>query len=181
MLAPLQGWLDREVLGVFRVAAATASGVAMQIDNSQNTGPLNPSPYANSFGYAVAASPSQTITQSGTTPFAVTSVVNQMELGYLLQPVSANGPALLSILSQVYDESVPAGATAAILPPKQGAFIGTDQFGTSVKFDGTVALGTVCGINAGQVRVLVAGDAPRLKFMGKVVQRTLSLATFQIL
>jgi len=172
MLAPLQGWLDREVMGVFRVATAMASGVAVSIDNSQNTGPLNPSPYSNSFGFAVAAT-------------IASASAGSKELGYVLQPVTTNGPALLSILSQVYDESVPANATTAILPPKQGALIGTDQYVTgagtgAIKFDGTVALGALCGINAGLVRVKQAADEPRLQFMGKVVQRLLPLATFQI-
>ena len=153
-------------MGVFRFSAVTASGIAVSIDNSQNTGPLNPSPYANSFGYATAAS----ITTAGS-----------KELGYVLQPVSANGPALLSILSQVYDESVPVGATAAVLPPKAGALIGTDQYDTSVKFDGTLALGALLGIAAGIIRSKQAGDVARLQFMGKVVQRTLPLATMQIL
>lgn len=172
MLAPLQGWLDREVMGVFRVATAMASGIVVSIDNSQNSGPLNPTPYSNSFGFATAA----TIANTN---------AGAKELGYVLQPVSTNGPSLLSILSQVYDESVPANATTAILPPKQGALIGTDQYPTgastgAIKFDGTVALGALCGVNAGLIRVAQAGDQQRFQFMGKVVQRTLPLATFQI-
>lgn len=185
MLAPLQGWLDREVVGVFKVAVAMASGLAVVIDNSANTAPLNPSPYANSFGQVKAASPAQTITQSGTTPFAVTAVVDARETGWLLQPVTASGPSLLSVLSQVYDESVAAGGTAAVLPSKAGALIGTDQYvtagGAAIKFDGTVALGAICGINNGQPRLVQAGDAGRLQFMGKVSQRLLALATFQII
>lgn len=170
MLAPLSGWVDREVYGVFKVATATAAGLAVQID-ATNTAPLSVSLYGNSFGSVVPAS----IVNAG-----------DMELGYLLQPVTATGPTLLNVLSQVYDESIAAGGTAAILPPKQGALIGTDQFATgaatgAIKFDNTVTLGTLCGIASGTIRVKQAGDVARLKFLGQVAQRNLTLAAFQII
>ena len=181
MLALLAGWMEKDIFGSFKVAAATSSGLAMKIDSSDAT-PLSPSPYGNSFGSLVVASPGQTFTQSGTTPFAVTAVQTDRELGWLLQPVSTNGPALLNILAEVYDESVAAGGTAALALSRAGSLIATDQLGASIVFDGSVTLGTICGINAGKPRVLVAGDAPRLKFMGKVVQRgTITMGTFQIL
>lgn len=185
MLALLAGFMEKEIFGSFTVASATASGLAMAIQNSDNS-PLNPSPYGNFFGTIAPATVTQTFVQSGTTPFAVTEVsVSGREAGWLLQPVTSSGPALLNILAEVYDESVAAGGVAALALSKSGALIATDQYSTgtgAISFGGAVALGTTCGINAGQPRVLQAGDAPRLIFMGKVVQRgTITMATFQII
>ena len=172
MLSPLLGWNDREVIGIHKVNSVTAAGVAVQI-NSATLGPITgTSPYATVFGDVIPAS---------------ITVQNDRELGYLLQPVSATGPALLSILSQIYDESVPAGATAAILPSKAGAYIASDQFVNTggsaagqILLDGTVTPGTLCGIANGLFRTKLAGDIARVKFLGKVVQRQNTLAAFQI-
>lgn len=183
MLALVQGFAEKDISGTYTVAAATASGLAMSLDAS-NTAPNNPTPYGNSYGSVIAASPALTITQSGTTPFAVTNVVADRELGWLLQPASSSGPTLLNILTQVYDESVAAGNTCALALSKAGNIIGSDQYstGTGAITPGTTALNTICGINAGQPRVQQAGDAARLKYQGKMVTRgNITLALFQIL
>ena len=183
MLSPLAGWVDRELLGVFTVATALPSGTAVDI-SSADTSPLTPSPYGNSFGTVVAATSSEAFVQSGTTPFAVTDVGLGRPLGWLLQPVNSTGPSLLEIMTQVYDENILQGGTAAVLPAKAGAFIATDQFSSgtgAVKFDGTVPLGTQLGVNAGLLRVRQAGDTPIGKFVGQVVQRNTACAAFQIL
>jgi hypothetical protein len=183
MLSPLAGFQEREILGVFKVATAMASGLAVGID-STNTAPLNPSPYGNSFGSVVVASPAVTFTQSGTTPFAVSSISHTREIGYLLQPVTTNGPSLLSVLSQVYDESVAAGNTAAVLLAKAGGIIATDQYltttGQAIKFDGSVSLGAVCSIVNGVTQLQTGAQASRSIFLGKIVQRNLPLGVFQI-
>lgn len=182
--SPLHGFLEREHMGMFPVKTALASGLAVEIDNT-NTAPLSGGVYGAVYGNVVAATPTQTITQSGTTPFAVTGVVNGRELGWLMQPVTTSGPSLLNVLTQVYDESVAVNSNPVVCLSKTGALIATDEYVASgtgaVKFDGTTAIATICGINAGQPRVLQAGDAPRLKFLGKVVQRNLTCAAFQIL
>lgn len=180
MFSPLHGYLEREHVGMFAVNTALASGLAVEIDPS-NTAPLSGGVYGAVYGNVVVASPGQTITQSGTTPFAVTAVSSTRELGWLMQPVTSTGPSLLNILSQTYDESLKQGSNPVVVMSKAGAFICTDQLDASIVFNGTVNLGTVCGIHNGQPRVLVAGDAPRLKFLGKVVQRSLTCAAFQIL
>lgn len=170
MLSPFLGFTERDIIGVYAVAAATASGVVVSQD-ATDTSPLSPTPYGNQFGHVVAAS-------------ITTSPAGQRELGFLLQPVTTSGPTLLSILAQVYDESIPAGAVAAVLFAKTGCQVATDQYlasGTGkIAFDGSVALGTACGINAGLYRVTQAGDANRALFMGAVNQRGSEIAVFQI-
>lgn len=183
MFSPLHGFLEREHMGMFSVNTALASGLAVEIDTTNNN-PLSGSIYGAVYGNVVAASPAQTITQSGTTPFAVTNVVNGRELGWLMQPVTASGPSLLNVLTQVYDESVAVKSNPVVCLSKTGALIATDQFVASGTGQITFANGTVgsiCGINAGQPRIQQAGDAPRLKLLGKVVQRGLTCAAFQIL
>jgi len=183
VLSPLAGFQEREILGVYKVAAAMASGLAVGID-STNTAPLNPSPYGNSFGSVTVASPVITVTQSGTTPFAVSGISETREIGYLLQPVTTSGPSILSVLSQVYDESVAAGNTAAVLLAKSGGLIATDQYltttGNAIKFDGSVTLGVACSIVNGITQLQSGLQATRSTFQGKIVQRNLPLAVFQI-
>lgn len=168
MLSPFLGYTERDIVGVYSVASATASGVAVVADSS-GTAPLSPTPYGNQYGAVVAAS----ITAAGT-----------RELGFLLQPVTTSGPSLLSILAQVYDESIPAGAVAAVLLSKSGAQIATDQFATgtatgAILFDGSVAIDAVCGIASGLFRVKQGGDIARAQFLGAVNQRGSELAVFQ--
>jgi hypothetical protein len=172
MFSPLHGFLERESVGLFTVAAAMNSGLAVDINASDTTPFTNASPYGSVYGTAV--------TYSGTT-----ASNNTRELGWLLTPVSTNGPSLLNILTQVYDESVAAGGTAVVVMSKAGALIATDQFvasgGTAIKLDGTQAPGTIAGIASGQPRLLQGGDVARLKLIGAVVQRGLKLASFEIL
>jgi hypothetical protein len=182
MLSPLAGFIEREILGIFKVNAAMASGIAVGIDATDTT-PLSPSPYGNSFGSVVAASPVVSGT-ADTGTGALTALKLGREIGYLLQPVTATGPSILSVLSQVYDESIAEGNTAAVLLAKAGAMIATDQFQTSgaqaIKFDGTVALGTACSIVSGVTQVQTGLQATRSIFLGKIVQRRLPLGVFQI-
>lgn len=170
MFSPLHGFLEREQMGMFAVNTALASGLAVDIDTT-NTAPLTGSIYGPVYANVVTA----TLT---------TASNNLREIGWLMQPVTASGPSLLNVLTQIYDESVKQGSVAVVVMPKAGALIATDQFlatGTGkIAFDGTVAPGTVCGIAAGQPRVLQAGDQPRLKFLGKVVQRAAACASFQL-
>ena len=171
MFSPLHSFLEREHMGMYKVNFATPSGIAVDVDPT-NTAVLAGSVYGAVYGNVVA--------YSGTT-----ASNNTRELGWLLQPVTATGPSLLNVLTQVYDESVAEGQTAVVCMSKAGALIATDQFVTTgtgaIKFDTSVAAGTICGINAGVVRTLQAGDVPRLKFLGKITQRNLSLGGFQIL
>jgi hypothetical protein len=182
MLSPLHGYLERESVGLFKVASATNSGLAMDISAS-DTSPMTLTTYGENYGTAVPATLTYSFTQSGTTPFAVTGISASRELGWLLQPVSASGPSLLNILVQVYDESVAAGQIAVLVMSKAGALIATDQYlasGTG-HIDFTQAPGTICGIASGQPRILQAGDVPRLKLLGAVSQRGIKLASFQVL
>lgn len=171
MFSPLHSFLEREHMGMYKVNFSTPSGIAVDIDPT-NSAVLAGSVYGAIYGNVVA--------YTGTT-----ASNNTRELGWLLQPVTATGPSLLNVLTQVYDESVAQGQTAVVCMSKAGALIATDQYlatGTgAIKFDGTVAAGTICGISAGAPRALQAGDVPRLKFLGKITQRNLSLAGFQIL
>lgn len=170
MLSPFLGFTERDIIGVYAVNSATASGVIVSLD-ATNSAPLNPTPYGNQFGDVVAAS-------------ITTSPAGQRELGFLLQPVTTNGPSLLSILAQVYDESIPAGAVAAVLFAKTGNQVATDQYVASgtgaISFSGSTALNTPCGIASGLYRVAQAGDVNRALFMGAVNQRGSELAVFQI-
>lgn len=171
MLSPFAGFEGREIFGAFTVANPTQSGLAVAISSTINaSAPLNPNPYGNFYGTLVPAS----VTTSGL----------YKEQGWLLQPVSQTGPSILSILASIYDESVAVGQTAAVVLPVGGKLIATDQYlpsGTgAIVFDGSVTLGTTCGIANGQPRVLQSGDVPRLVFLGKVVQRTVPCAIFQI-
>lgn len=171
MFSPLHSFIEREHMGMYKVNFSTPSGIAVDIDPS-NTAPLAGSVYGAIYGNVVA--------YTGTT-----ASNNTRELGWLLQPVTATGPSLLNVLTMVYDESVAQGQTAVVCMSKAGALIATDQFVTSgtgqILFSGATALGTICGINAGVVRTLQTGDVPRLKFLGKITQRNLSLGGFQIL
>ncbi len=171
MFSPLHGFLERESVGLFKVAAATNAGLAMDI-NGSDTSPFTASnSYAASYGTIVTAS-------------CTTAGNNTRELGWLLTPVTTSGPSLLNVLTKVDDESVAAGNVAVIYLSKAGALIATDQFSTGtgiIHTDGTTAPGTICGIAAGQPRVLQSGDEPRLKLLGLVVQRGLKLCSFQIL
>lgn len=169
MLSPFLGFVQSDIVGVFKAGAVMASGLALMLDTT-DASPLTPSFYGNSFGTVKAAN----ITTAG--------VIR--ETGFLLQPVTTSGPSVFSVLASIYDESVAAGTNAAVLLSKSGAFIASDQYlasGTgAIKFDGTVALETACGINAGMVRTVQAGDASRLVFKGQVTQRNTALAVFQI-
>jgi hypothetical protein len=174
MFSPLHGYLEREFMGMYQVNFATPAGIAVTLD-STNTAPLSGSIYGATYGDVVAAT-----TNTGASTVGYTT----RELGWLLQPVTASGPSLLNILVQVYDESIPQGATAVVCMSKTGALIATDQYETSggqaIKFDGTVALNTACSINAGLVRTVTTDDITRLLFQGKIVQRNLTLASFLV-
>jgi hypothetical protein len=169
MLSPLLGFTERDIVGVFKVASASASGLAMIQDSLTDTSPLSPSPYANSFGSLVAAS--------------ITTALP--EDGYLLQPVTTTGPSVFSILASIYDESVAAGTTAALLLRKSGGFIATDQYvsgsGTGAITVGSTSLNTICGIASGQFRIKQSGDTARAIFKGQVTQRATALAMFAII
>jgi len=159
-------------MGMYKVNFSTPSGIAVDLDPT-NTAVLAGSVYGAIYGNVIA--------YTGTT-----ASNNTRELGWLLQPVTATGPSFLNVMTNVYDESVAQGQTAVVCMSKAGALIATDQYITgagtgAIKFDGTVIPGTICGINAGVVRTLQAGDQPRLKFLGKITQRNLSLGGFQIL
>lgn len=171
MLSPFMGFEGREICGVFTVGAPAQSGLAMVLSAGDTT-PLNPNPYGANFGTVVPAS---IITASG--PYK--------ETGYLLQPVTQDGPSIFSILASIYDESVAQGQTAALVLPVAGKFIATDQYllsGTgAIAFDGSVAVGTTCGIASGQWRTLQTGDVPRAVFYGEVVQNDVPCAVFQII
>lgn len=174
MLSPFLGFVQSDIVGVFKAGAVMASGLALMLDTT-DASPLTPSFYGNSFGTVKAATLTAT---SGPA----------RETGFLLQPVSTNGPSVFSVLASIYDESVAAGTNAAVLLSKSGAMIATDQYATgaatgAIKFDGTVALETACGINAGMARVAqttAPADTVRLVFKGQVTQRNTALAVFQI-
>lgn len=169
MLTPFLGFDERAIVGVHKIAVASSSGIALMQATTDAT-PLTPSPYGNSYGTLTAA----TILTAGPV----------RETGFLLQPVTATGPSVFSILASIYDESVAAGTIAAVLLSKSGAMIATDQYSTgtgAITFAGSVALDAACGYNAGLVRTVQAGDATRAIFKGQVVQRTLPLGIFQII
>lgn len=173
MLSPYLGFEGRDITGVYRITVASASGLALTALAS-DTRPLTPSPYGNSLGSLTAGS--------------VTTAGVVRETGWLLQPVTATGPSVFSVLSSVYDESIAAGQIASVLLSKSGAQVATDQYVAAggagagqILFDGTVALDKTCGIFNGQPRVLQTGDVARLLFKGQVVQRTLPLGIFEII
>lgn len=171
MFTPFLGFSHKDIIGTFAVNSAMQSGLAV-IQNSGATQALTSGVYGNNFGDVVAA----TITSTG----------NLRELGWLLQPVTATGPSVFSVLASIYDESIAAGQNPAVILSKSGAIIATDQYvagsGTgAIKFDGTVALGTACGLNGGQPRVAQSGDVDRLIFMGQVLQRNITCAIFSII
>jgi hypothetical protein len=169
MFTPILGFDERAIVGVYKVASVASSGLAMMALASDTT-PLTPSPYGNSYGTVQPA----TITTAGVL----------RETGWLLQPVTASGPSVFSILASIYDESVPAGTVAGVVLSKSGCQIATDQYATgtgAITFAGSVALDATCGINAGQPRTLQTGDVARLLFKGQVVQRTLPLGLFEII
>ncbi len=169
MLSPLIGFTDREILGVYTVNAAAQSGLALGSvvgDLSVNS----PSPYGNSFG-SVA-------------PVSCTTAGTLRETGWLLQPVTLTGPSVFSVLASIYDESVAAGQTAAMVASVSGKTIATDQYvasGTGAINLSTVAPDTIVGIFNGQPRLLQSGDQPRLQYKGQVLQRTIPCAMFLIL
>lgn len=169
MLSPFLGLNERDILGVYAVAAAMNAGLAVGLSGADTT-PLTPTPYGNSFGTVAAVS--------------CTTTNNLKETGWLLQPVSASGPSIFNFLASIYDESVAAGAIASVVASKAGAQIATDQYlasGTGhIAFDGSVILDTACGIAAGQPRVTQAGDLNRLSFKGQVSQRLTACAIFEI-
>jgi hypothetical protein len=172
MFSPLHGFLERELMGMFKVNFSTPAGIAVDVDPT-NTAPLSGSVYG--------AIHSNVVAYTGTT-----ASNNLRELGWILQPVTATGPSILNIMTMVYDESVAQGQTCVVVPSKAGALIATDQYLTSgtgfIDFSGSHGVpGAICGINAGVVRLLQTGDVPRLKLLGKFTQRNLSLAGFQIL
>lgn len=169
MLTPFLGFEGRAIAGVFTVNAAAQSGLAMSVagDNSSNTTGV----YGNNFG---SVSPATIIT-SGTI----------RETGYLLQPVTATGPSIFSVLASIYDESVAAGTVASIVLSQSGNIIATDQYVASgtgaIAFAGTVLPGAALGLINGQPRVLQSGDVARGIFMGQVLQRTIPCLVMQII
>lgn len=173
MLTPYLGLEGRDILGVYKIAAAANSGLALQMVTSDAT-PLTPSPYGR---------------QSGTLgPATVTTASGKKETGWLLQPVTPTGPSVFSVLASIYDESVAVGQVAAVVASRQGTQIATDQYVAAggsaagqIVFDGTVALDELCGIYQGQPRVLQTGDLARLQFKGQVIQRNTPLAIFEII
>jgi len=168
MFSPYLGFQERDILGVFKVSVATSSGTAMQRDTT-DTSPRVPSTYANSLGSVTAAS--------------ILSSNGNKEIGWLLQPVSTAGPSLLSILSSVYDESVPALSTAAVVASKPGCHIATDQYVASStgSITTSTALDTTLGIASGMLRTVQGGDATRATFQGFVVQRRITCVLAMIL
>jgi hypothetical protein len=171
MLSPYQGFEGRSITGVYKIAAAAFSGLAL-VAQTSDASPLTPSPYGNSLGTLV--------------PGSVTTGGIQRETGWLLQPVTTSGPTVLEVLSSVYDESVAAGQIASVLLSLSGCQVATDQYVTgsatgAISFGGGVALDTACGIASGQPRVAQGGDVKRLLFKGQVVQRTIPLGIFQII
>jgi hypothetical protein len=179
MLTPFIGFHEREIIGVYVVGAPANSGLGMTLSTADAT-PIVATPYGNSFGTIVPATTNTAASGVGAT---------FREQGYLLQPVTASGPSVFSILSSIYDESVPEGEVAGVVSPKAGAQIATDQYVASgsgaILFDGSVALLTQCSLNAGMVRTNQTNDVSRLLFLGQTVQRVQSgvapLAVFQIL
>jgi hypothetical protein len=169
MFSPLHSYIEREHMGMYTVTAPMQSGTAVDIDPT-NTTPISGSIYGAIYGNIVAAT---------------CAVAGSRELGWLLQPVTATGPTIFNLITQVYDESVAQGSTAVVAMSKAGALIGTDQITTSgvnaILFDNTVALGTLCGLNAGKLEKTNGTEVNRAKFMGKVTQRNITLAMFQLL
>jgi len=171
MFSPFLGFNHKEIVGTFAINTAAQSGLAVY-QNSGNATALSSGLYGNNFGDVVPA----TVTTTGTI----------RELGWLLQPATATGPSVFSVLASIYDESIAAGQNAAVVLSKSGCIIATDQFvsgsGTgAIKFDGTVAINTACGLINGQPRVTQTGDVNRLLFMGQVLQRNITCAVFQII
>lgn len=170
MLSPFIGFNERDLTGIYSIAVPMNSGLAV-IQDSTDATPLTPSPYGNFFGRAVAAS--------------CLAANNLTETGWVMQPVTATGPSVFSLLSSIYDESIAAGAVASVLLSKKKAQIATDQYVTgagagAIKFDGTVPRLSLCGIANGQPRVAQAGDSNRLVFLGQVTQRNTPCAIFEI-
>lgn len=169
MLSPLIGFADREVVGIYKVAAPAQSGLAMG-SIVGDTSPLTPSPYGNSFGSIY--------------PVSVTTAGVLRETGWLLQPVTATGPSVFSVIASIYDESVAQGQTAAVVASVSGKTIATDQYvasGSGAITVGTTAIETICGIYQGQPRILQGGDQPRLIFKGQTVQNRIPCGMFLIL
>lgn len=178
MFSPYLGFMERDIYGVHKIIlsnwsgspSSASSGLALMQD-AANDGALTPSTYANSIGSLIPAT-------------VVTASKPAKETGWLLQPASTTGPSLLSLLSTIYDESISSGSTAAVCKSVAGAYIATDQYSTTtgaITFAGAVALDAYIGINAGQPRVLQAGDAQRLQYKGSVFQRQIQCALLQII
>lgn len=174
MFSPYLGFMERDIVGTYKVSSAAASGLAMML-NVSDTSPNTPGVYANSLGSVVPAS--------------ITTTASNKEIGWLLQPVTTSGPSILSLISSVYDESVAAGQTAAICLSKSNAIIATDQYVTTTA-DATyginpltATLNAPCGIVSGQPRLkdATANDAERLLFVGAVYQRQILCGLFSLI
>jgi hypothetical protein len=169
MLTPYLGFEARHIAGVYISTVAAASGLAMAIDPSY-TAPLTPTPYGRQMGRLTVAS--------------CTNSNNLHETGWLLQPVTATGPSVFSVLASIYDESVAVNQVCAIVLSASNCQVATDQYVASgtgaILFDGSVALDSDVAIHNGQPRVPQSGDLPRLQFKGQVVQRNTPLGIFSI-